>query len=69
GQTTGGWIQGSFNLGPWRYREDRVGNSTVLVLIKDGIETRVGKGVAMDILGDCVGWDGMVKFSKCDLGR
>jgi hypothetical protein len=70
GQNTSGWVQGSFNLAQWRYREDRIGNTTYLVLIgKDGAEIRLGKGLSVDILGDCTGWDGMVKLLKCDVGR
>jgi hypothetical protein len=69
-QNNSGWVQGSFNLNQWRYREDRVGQVTYLVLIgKDGGETRLGKGLAVDILGDCMGWEGTVKFTKCDVGR
>jgi len=70
GQTTSGWVQCGFNLNQWRYREDRIGALTYLVLIaKDGSETRLAKGLQADILGDCLGWDEMLKFSKCDIAR
>lgn len=70
GQNTTGWVQCSFNLNQWRYREDRLGNLTHLVLIgKDGGETRLTKGVPGEILGDCTGWDEMVKLTKCDVTR
>ena len=63
-----GWVQCSFNLTQWRYREERSGSATLLVLIpKDGNEVRTGKGQQMDILGDCNGWDEMVKLAKCDV--
>ena len=70
GGTTTGWVLCSFSLTQWRYREDRAGTGVVLVLIpKDGTELRVAKGGPMDILGDCTGWDEMVKLSKCDIPR
>jgi hypothetical protein len=65
-----GWVQCSFNLSQWRYREDRSGQNTILVLIpKDGSEVRIMKGQQADILGDCQGWDELVKLSKCDVPR
>jgi hypothetical protein len=65
-----GWVQCSFSLTQWRYREDRSSTGTVLVLIpKDGTEPRITKGQQMDILGDCLGWDEMVKLAKCDVPR
>ena len=70
GQNTVGWIQCTFNLNQWRYREDRIGNLAHLVLIaKDGGETRITKGLQADILGDCTGWDEMVKLNRCDVAR
>ena len=70
GGTTTGWVLCSFSLTQWRYREDRASTGVVLVLIpKDGTELRVPKGGPMDILGDCTGWDEMVKLSKCDIPR
>jgi hypothetical protein len=30
---------------------------------------RITKGGQMDILGDCTGWDEMVKLTKCDVPR
>ena len=70
GGTTAGWAQCAFNLAQWRYREDRSASGMVLVLIpKDGGEVRVSKGSQMDILGDCTGWDEMVKLTKCDVPR
>ena len=70
GGTSTGWVLCSFNLAQWRYREDRSGSGAFLVLIpKDGGEVRVAKGGQMDILGDCTGWDEMVKLTKCDVPR
>jgi len=70
GGTTAGWVQCAFNLAQWRYREDRSASGPVLVLIpKDGSEVRISKGAQMDILGDCTGWDEMVKLTKCDVPR
>ncbi len=70
GGTTAGWAQCAFNLAQWRYREDRSPAGMVLVLIpKDGGEVRVSKGSQMDILGDCTGWDELVKLTKCDVPR
>lgn len=70
GGSTTGWVLCSFNLAQWRYREDRAGAGIILVLIpKEGSEVRVAKGGPMDILGDCTGWDEMVKLSKCDIPR
>jgi hypothetical protein len=70
GQTTPGWVQCGFSLNQWRYREDRIGTLTYLVLIaKDGSETRLAKGLQADVLGDCNGWDEMAKFGKCDIAR
>ncbi|MEO6740082.1 MAG: hypothetical protein ABIP20_07515 [Chthoniobacteraceae bacterium] len=70
GGTTSGWVLCSFNLAQWRYREDRAGAGIVLVLIpKDGSEVRMTKGAQVDILGDCTGWDDMVKLAKCDVPR
>ena len=70
GGTSTGWVLCSFNLAQWRYREDRSGSGAFLVLIpKDGGEVRVAKGGQMDILGDCTGWDEMVKLTKCDIPR
>lgn len=67
---TSGWVQCNFNLAQWRYREDKLANATYLVLIsKDGGEVRLGKGLLVDILGDCIGWDEMVKLIKCDVSR
>ena len=57
-------------LGQWRYREDRAGAGVTLVLIpRDGSEVRMTKGQQLDILGDCSGWDEMVKLAKCDVPR
>jgi len=65
-----GWVQCSFNLSQWRYREDRSGQNTILVLTpKDGSEVRIMKGQQADILGDCQGWDELVKLTKCDVPR
>ena len=70
GGTSTGWVLCSFNLAQWRYREDRSGSGAFLMLIpKDGGEVRVAKGGQMDILGDCTGWDEMVKLTKCDVPR
>lgn len=70
GGTSAGWVQCSFNLSQWRYREDRSTSVSVLVLIpKDGTEVRIAKGQQIDILGDCTGWDEMVKLTKCDVPR
>jgi hypothetical protein len=70
GQNSSGWVQCSFNLSQWRYREDRIGSMTHLALIaKDGSETRLTRGLQADILGDCTGWDEMVKLTKCDVAR
>ena len=70
GQNAAGWVQCSFSLSQWRYREDRIGSLTHLVLIaKDGAETRLTRGLQADILGDCAGWDEMVKLVKCDVAR
>ena len=70
GGTSAGWVLCSFNLAQWRYREDRSGSGVTLVLIpKDGSEVRVAKGGPMDILGDCSGWDDLVKLGKCDIPR
>ncbi len=64
------WVQCSFNTSKWRYREDKFGPNTLLVLIpREGNEIRVAKGGAIDVLGDCTGWDEMVKLAKCDLPR
>ncbi len=65
-----GWAQCSFSTAKWRYREDRVGANTFLVLIpREGNELRIAKGGAIDVLGDCLGWDEMVKLTKCDVAR
>ncbi len=70
GGTSAGWVQCSFNLAQWRYREDRSASAIILVLIpKDGGEVRISKGSQMDILGDCTGWDEVVKLTKCDVPR
>jgi hypothetical protein len=70
GGTSTGWVQCSFSLTQWRYREDRSTSATILVLIpKDGTEVRIAKGQQIDILGDCNGWDEMVKLTKCDVPR
>ena len=70
GGTSAGWVQCAFNLAQWRYREDRIAAGNILILIpKDGGEVRVSKGAQMDILGDCTGWDDMVKLTKCDVPR
>ena len=70
GGTSGGWVQCAFNTSQWRYREDRAAGGVMLVLIpKDGGEVRMAKGQQVDILGDCTGWDDMVKFTKCDVAR
>ena len=69
-QSTSGWVQCNFNLSIWRYREDKLGGGTYLVLIgRDGTEVRLGKGLPVDILGDCTGWDELVKLTKCDVSR
>lgn len=69
-QSGTGWVQCMFNLANWRYREDKLGAGTFLVLIgKDGGEVRLGRGQQVDILGDCTGWDEMVKLVKCDVSR
>ncbi len=68
--TSSGWVQCSFNLTLWRYREDRTSGGMMLVLMsKDGSEVRLNKGAQIDVLGDCTGWDEMVKLTKCDLPR
>lgn len=69
-QGMAGWVQCNFSLSQWRYREDRLAAGTFLVLIgKDGVEVRIPRGQQVDILGDCVGWDEMVKLVKCDVSR
>lgn len=68
--TSSGWVQCSFGLTQWRYREERTNAGAVLSLIpKDGTEVRLVKGATADILGDCAGWDEMVKLTKCDVPR
>jgi tRNA_anti-like len=70
GAGSGGWVQCGFNLGQMRYREDRQGNATVLVLSpRDGGDARLVKGMQVDILGECNGWDETVKLAKCDVAR
>jgi hypothetical protein len=70
GQNGAGWVQCAFSLNQWRYREDRIGNMTHLVLIgKDSSETRLTRGVQADVLGDCSGWDEIVKMGKCEVAR
>ena len=70
GGASGGWVQCAFNITQWRYREDRSANGAILVLIpKDGSEVRMAKGQQVDILGDCTGWDDIVKLAKCDVAR
>ena len=70
GGTSTGWVQCSFNIALWRYREDRTASGLILVLLpKDGGEVRMAKGAQIDILGDCTGWDEMVKLTKCDVPR
>ncbi len=70
GGTSNGWVQCAFNLAQWRYREERTSSGIVLVLIpRDGGEVRAAKGALLDILGDCTGWDEMVKLAKCDVPR
>ena len=70
GGNTGGWVQCIFNITQWRYREERSGNAVFLVLTpKDGADVRLAKGQQVDILGDCIGWDEMVKLVKCDIAR
>jgi hypothetical protein len=65
-----GWIQCAFNLGQWHYREDRTGAAVALILQqKDSGEVRLARGMQVDILGDCTGWDEMVKLAKCDVPR
>lgn len=69
GNNAGGWVQCAFNITQWRYREERLGNTTALVLSRDGNEVRLPKGQQTDILGDCIGWDEMVRLTKCDVAR
>ena len=70
GGASGGWVQCAFNITQWRYREDRSANGAILVLIpKDGSEVRMAKGQQVDILGDCTGWDDIVKLAICDVAR
>ena len=65
-----GWVQCSFSTAKWRYREDKFGANTLLVLIpREGNEIRIAKGGAIDVLGDCTGRDEMVKLAKCDVPR
>ena len=65
-----GWVQCSFSTSKWRYREDKFGPNTLLVIIpREGNEIRIAKGGAIDVLGDCTGWDEMVKLTKCDVAR
>jgi hypothetical protein len=65
-----GWVQCAFNLSQWRFREDKLGAGTFLVLTaKDGGEVRIPRGQQVDILGDCTGWDELVKLAKCDVSR
>ncbi len=65
-----GWAQCSFSTAKWRYREDKFGANTMLVLIpREGTEVRIAKGGPIEVLGDCTGWDEMVKLAKCDLAR
>lgn len=68
---TSGWVQCSFNLSQWRYREDRTLTGTQLVLTssKDNGEIRTMKGQQLDILGDCAGWNELVILTKCDVPR
>jgi hypothetical protein len=70
GSGSGGWVQCYFRLDQWRYREDRQGAVSVLVLSsREGSDVKLLKGQQVDILGDCTGWDETVKLAKCDLAR
>jgi hypothetical protein len=70
GPSGGGWIECSFSLKKWRYREDKLPAGAQLVLIaKDGAEIRLARGQQADILGDCAGWEEMVRLKNCDVGH
>ena len=70
GGTSTGWVQCSFNLTSWRYREERLGTNTTLILQpKDGAEVKMAKGQQVEVLGECTGWDELVKLAKCEVPR
>lgn len=66
----GSWVQCSFSLKTWRYREEKFTAGSQLILIeRDSGEVRITRGQQADILGDCTGWDELVRLKNCDVSR
>jgi hypothetical protein len=70
GGTAGGWVQCSFHGGDLRFREEKGGNVSLLVITgKEGETVRVQKGSALDVRGTCEGWTDAVQLAKCEIAR
>lgn len=69
GGTGGGWVQCAFPASEFTFREDTQFNTAVLVITskeKDPKTTRLQKGAAADVRGQCDGLDEVVRLSKCE---
>lgn len=70
GGGAGGWVQCSFPGGDHRFREEKGGNVSLLVITgKDGETVRVQKGSALEVRGTCEGWNEVVQLAKCEIAR
>ncbi|HYR58113.1 MAG TPA: hypothetical protein VEO95_05770, partial [Chthoniobacteraceae bacterium] len=71
GGSSGGWVQCNFHAGENRFREEKAAyNVPVLVIIgKDGDTTRLKQGAAVDVRGQCEGWDEVVRLAKCEVAK
>ena len=73
GGGSGGWVQCSFLVGDYRFREERAAFNTPVLVISskenDAGALRLQKGSSIDVRGVCEGWDEVVRLTRCELVR
>ncbi|MDB6155775.1 MAG: hypothetical protein JWL90_4228 [Chthoniobacteraceae bacterium] len=70
--SNGGWVQCTFSLAEFRFREEKQFNNLVSVVVPKGDENaavRFQKGQTVEIHGICEGFDEVVRLGKCDYAR
>jgi hypothetical protein len=72
GATDGAVGECAFNAAEFRVREERQGGvifCTVLQANSGAVVFRVARGAVAEVQGKCEGWDGVLRFSGCLVGR
>lgn len=68
----GGWVQCSFSVPEFKFREEKQFNNVISIIAPKGDENaalRWQKGQTVEIRGVCEGFDEVVRLTKCDLAR